>query len=220
MSGGSGFIPPMLAWTGEPPAGPHWAYEFKWDGLRGIANTEGDQLRLYTRREHSITDEYPELDVLRELLGGRSVVLDGEIVALTGGTTDGGVVIPAYPSLRLLQHRMGARPTAVLMRDIPVYYHVFDLLRLDGQSVMSLPYSERRALLDGLGLPTSDAPVLVPPNMTEPGDWPADRSFPAALLDVADAHRLEGIIAKRLKSRYQPKRSRDWIKTRLAEWRS
>jgi bifunctional non-homologous end joining protein LigD len=214
----SGPISPMLATKGVPPTEPGWAFEFKWDGIRGIASTEYDQLRLSTREGHNVTDNYPELAELRELLDGRSVVLDGEIIALAGGT-DGR---PRYPSLQALQGRLGrTRQLAMWMRDVPVYYHVFDVLRIDGVPVMNQPYIQRRQLLDELGLPTADARVLVPPNMTEPGDWPAGLSFPAALLNVADAHRLEGIIAKKMTSIYQPgRRSRKWIKTRLAEWRS
>lgn len=213
----SGPISPMLATKGAPPAGPGWAFEFKWDGIRSIADTADRQLRLSTREGHNVTDNYPELAELIELLDGRPVVLDGEIVALTGGT-DG---CPRHPSLQALQGRLGrTRQLAAWMRDVPVYYHVFDVLRIDGVSVMNQPYIERRRLLDGLALPTADAHVLVPPNMTEPADWPAGHSFAAALLGVADAHRLEGVVAKKMTSIYQPnRRSRNWIKTRLAEWR-
>jgi bifunctional non-homologous end joining protein LigD len=215
MSRNAGPIFPMLATHGVPPTGPGWAFEWKWDGYRLIASTEG-QFRLTSRRGTNLTDDYPELAVLRQLVE-RSVVLDGEVVALAGGAEG----IPAYPSLRLLQHRSGATVTPLLMAQIPVYYHVFDLLRLDGESVMGLPYIERRRLLDELGLPTSGGHVVAPPNMIEPADWPLGADFGTALLKVASAHHLEGIVAKKLTSKYQLKvRSPHWIKTRLAEWRT
>lgn len=199
-------ISPMLATTGLPPTRPGWAHEFKWDGQRAIATILGDQLRLTARpREagrpgNNITDTYPELNILPELCDERSVVLDGEIVALADGR----------PSLRLLQRRMGARPTALLVDSIPAFYQVFDLLSLDGDSVMHLPYSRRRELLTGLALNGKSNRVQMAPSYNT-----VDGRF---LLDVARVHGIEGIVSKRESSKYQPgKRSRDWIKTLVAE---
>ena len=203
-------IDPMLATAGPPPTGTGWAFELKWDGMRGNAALEDGQLRLTARPRRvnrpgsNVTDTYPELGVLRELTGGRSMVLDGEIVALADGR----------PSFRALQRRMNARPTALRLRDLPVSYYVFDLLSLDGELVTSRPYSERRALLSGLGLPvTAEDPavrVVVPAYWTDidGGD----------LLAAAREHGLEGIVAKELGSLYRPGRSRHWVKTRLADY--
>lgn len=195
-------IRPMLATVGKSPTGPGWASEIKWDGMRGIADTSfGRLLRITSRDGNNVADSYPELLVLTELLGGRSVVLDGEILALDG---------MGRPALRLLQRRMQATPRAELLARIPVYYYVFDVLEVDGKSVMREPYSARRQLLAELGLDTESGPVRVPSSYTD--------TDAAALLNVARFHGLEGIVSKRLTSKYQPgTRSRDWIKTLCAE---
>lgn len=199
-------IPPMLATTGTPPTEPGWVGEFKWNGQRCVTTILGDQLRLTARpREagrpgNNITDTYPELNILPELCDERSVVLDGEIVALAGGR----------PSFSQLQHRMGARATELLVDSIPVFYQVFDLLSLDGESLVRLPYSHRRELLKGLGLNHRSNRVQVPPLFTDVPWWD--------LLDVARLHGMEGVVYKRLASKYQPgKHSRDWLKMKVDE---
>jgi bifunctional non-homologous end joining protein LigD len=203
-------ISPMLATSGQPPTGPGWGWEFKWDGQRGGAALTNGQLVLRARPQTSgsfgsnITNTYPELTELIERVNGRSMILDGEIVALVDG----------QPSFNALQHRMGARPTKYRCEKYPVYYHVFDLLSLDGQRVMDHPYTVRRALLDELGFPTcysGDTRIVVPPYMTDVNGMD--------LLGVAREHGLEGIVAKRLISIYQPGVwSPHWVKTRVQEW--
>ncbi|WP_181320385.1 hypothetical protein [Saccharothrix carnea] len=71
-----------MATAGELPSGAVWAVEFKWDGYRGVAYCQGDRVRMLSRNQLELIDRFPELRVLRELLHGRTVVLDGEIVAL------------------------------------------------------------------------------------------------------------------------------------------
>jgi bifunctional non-homologous end joining protein LigD len=191
-------LEPMLAVPGElPPAADEelWTYEFKWDGVRALARVEGGRLRLHARKGNDITVTYPELRKLGEELGSVQVWLDGEIVALEDGR----------PSFAALQHRMHVSDDRMARRlagDVPVTYLVFDVLHLNGRSCLDLPYSERRSLLEGLS--------LVGPN------WHLSPSYPAegaAVLAAAQEQRLEGVIAKRLTSRYLPgRRSSDWIK--------
>ncbi|WP_338013242.1 non-homologous end-joining DNA ligase [Saccharothrix sp. CB00851] len=191
-------IAPMLATLGEPPAGPGWAVEFKWDGYRGVAYCQGDRVRMLSRNQLELIDRFPELRVLPELLHGRTVVLDGEIVALGPDQR---------PDFGLLQRRTRSTVGVRALRVAPVAYYVFDLLVLDGRSTQHLPYHERRAMLTALQLP-GEHPIQVPPSFPD--------TEPATILHVAEQHGLEGIVSKRAASRYEPgRRSPAWIRTPL-----
>jgi bifunctional non-homologous end joining protein LigD len=189
----------MLARVAErPPAGDGWAFEVKWDGVRALAFVDGE-LRLRSRRREDITGRYPELAGLAAALGGRSAVLDGEIVCLDA---DGS------PSFQRLQRRMGLASEAESRRRVstePVTYIAFDLLHLDGRSLLEEPYRERRTLLTELALDE--------PHWRTPAHHLGDGE---ALLAAARERRLEGLIAKRLASTYRPgRRSPDWLKLAL-----
>ncbi|MFG3580554.1 non-homologous end-joining DNA ligase [Micromonospora chersina] len=192
-------VPPMLAGAGALPTGPGWAYEFKWDGVRAVAYVDGG-LRLLSRNDRDVTRAYPELGELADLLAGRRAVLDGEIVALDGG---------GRPSFSALQRRMHVRaPAAALIASTPVRYYLFDLLHLDGRDITALPYTERRAALEKLGL--SGGSVETPPYWT--GEAGRDLATAAAELG------LEGVVAKRLGSAYEPgRRGPAWVKVPLNE---
>lgn len=123
-------------------------------------------------------------------------MLDGEIVALDAqGRSD----------FTLLQRRMQrAQPTPELMASVPVTFVVFDVLRASGALQTGQPYHARRALLAGLDLP-AEPRMAVPGNFTDVA--------PADVLAAVDAQGLEGVVAKRLTSRYEAgRRSRAWIK--------
>jgi len=191
-------LSPMLAVAGELPAGPGWAFEFKWDGVRAVVGAAGERVRFTSRNGNDVTLGYPELT--RTALGGdRRLLLDGELVALD----------PAgRPDFGLLQHRMHVRsPSAELQAAVPVLLYLFDVLEIDGTSLLHEPYDTRRERLLELGLDALPG-VAVPPAFTDvPG---------AQLLEVARTHRLEGLVAKRRGSRYEPgRRSSSWLKTAL-----
>jgi bifunctional non-homologous end joining protein LigD len=192
-------IRPMLATLGRPPAGDGWAVEFKWDGYRAIAYCRPDRpLRLLSRNNIDLTARFPELGVLPGLLAGKSAILDGEIVALGPDQR---------PDFERLQLRGRNDPDPFTLARAPVSFYAFDLLHLDGRSLVDAPYLARRALLADLGLP-GEHPVQTPPYWSD--------TDPATLLRVADEYGLEGIVAKRSTSRYEPgRRSRAWIKTPL-----
>jgi bifunctional non-homologous end joining protein LigD len=190
-------LEPMKARVGELPGDEvGWAFEIKWDGVRALAYVSGGRLRLETRTGRDVTERYPELRALGRALGSREAVLDGEVVAFD---TEG------RPDFGRLQRRMHlASESAVRrrMRDTPVAYMLFDLLYFNGHSTLDLPYSERRALLDELGLEG--------PNWRTPAYHAGDG---AALLEASRERGLEGIVAKRLDSRYEPgRRSGAWLK--------
>jgi bifunctional non-homologous end joining protein LigD len=188
-------IRPMLATLGPLATGGGWAYELKWDGVRAIAYLDGGRVRLLSRNDRDISASYPELATLAEPVPRRRLILDGEIVALD----DRGV-----PSFSLLQRRMHVRaPTATLLARVPVRLYLFDVL-FDRTMTTDRPYTHRRELLDTL--PIGDGIVQVPPYWTGRDG----RELPAAAARLG----LEGVIAKRLTSAYEPgRRSRSWIKT-------
>jgi len=192
-------LAPMLARSGDLPADQSgWGFEVKWDGVRAIGFCEGGRLRLTSRSGRDITAQYPEVRGIAEALGAREAVLDGEIVAFGEG---------GLPSFQVLQKRMhvaGERQVARLAKSSPVAYVVFDLLWLDGHSLMDEPYEARRAALLELGLRGS--------NWQVPGHHVGDGD---ALLAASKAQGLEGIVAKRLDCPYTPgRRSNGWIKVK------
>ncbi len=199
-------VRPMLAVAGELPTErrAEWRYEFKWDGVRTIAYVEGGRVRLVSRADHDRSAAYPEVRKLGDALGSRQAVLDGEIIALDAN---------GRPSFEVLQPRMlvdDAARARRLAATVPVTYMVFDLLHLDGASMRSVPYVERRQLLEGLGLAGDH--WTVPPSHEGPG---------ADLLEAARKGGLEGVVAKRADSPYRPgRRSADWVKVKLQRTQS
>lgn len=188
----------MLATPGELPTGDGWAFEFKWDGVRAVTHVGDGVARAFSRNDLDVTGSYPELKGLADAVPG-SCVLDGEIVTLDQH---------GRPSFSLLQSRMHVRePGRDLRRRVPVRYLVFDLLRVDDESLLGTPYVERRDRLAQLGL-TSHRHVSVSPFFAD-----ADGSD---VLAAAREQGLEGVVAKRLDSTYEPgRRSRAWVKVPL-----
>ncbi len=186
----------MLAATGPLPTGLGWAYEFKWDGVRAIAQLTGGRARLYARSGTEITAGYPELTGLGTAV--RDAVLDGEIVAIDQA---------GHPSFTLLAERIHVRDAgraAAFAASRPVTYMIFDVLRLDGGDLTGHTYAERRGVLDALGL--AGRHWLTPPMFP---DGPAT-------VAAAGEHGLEGVMAKRLDSVYRPgRRSADWVKVKI-----
>jgi bifunctional non-homologous end joining protein LigD len=194
-----GQIKPMLARTGTLPRDDaKWAYEIKWDGVRAIGYVEGGRLRLESRNGRDITPRYPELRELGRALAGREAVLDGEVVAFDGEGR------PSFQRLQSRMHLTSEHAVRRLSQSDPVHYVLFDLLWLDGRSLIDLPYTERRERLLELGLqgPTWRTPA------SHVGDG-------AAVLEASRAQGLEGIIGKRLDSLYTPgRRSPAWVKVK------
>ena len=195
---------PMLAVPGTAPADAGWASEFKWDGIRALCRVEGGRARLRSRNGNDLTETYPEIKTLAKTVSSAQLLLDGEIIALD----ENGRV-----SFGALQPRFGTSGSeaARLSRTNPASYLIFDLLHLDGRSTLDLPYKDRRELLESL--------ELSGPN------WQTPPSFPdtpvADVLDAARAAGLEGVVAKRLDSPYQPgMRSPAWRKVKLTRSQS
>lgn len=201
MDGVPAPVAPMLAVEGPLPVGAGWAYETKWDGFRCCMRVGPDgTTKLTSRLGNEITGVYPDLGgVLADAAGGRSAVFDGELVVLAA---DG------RPDFQLMQSRHQRGPTAELLRTAPVTFIVFDLLLLGSSSLIAEPYTRRRELLADLEV--TNERVAVPRHFT------AADIEPNELLAVVEEQGLEGLVAKRLASRYLPgARSRDWIKRPL-----
>lgn len=186
----------MLATPGTLPSGPEWAFEVKFDGIRLLLALSQGRLRLQSRNDKDLTRSFPELAGLADALlasGHGAVLLDGELVSAIPGE------VPSLGSIATRIHRQ--RPDARVVAATPVTYVVFDLLRLDGQDLTRLPYDERRAQLRELIQPSSRWCVA---------DGYDDGS---ALWRATEEQGVEGVVAKRRSSTYQPGvRSRDWIK--------
>jgi bifunctional non-homologous end joining protein LigD len=182
----------MRATTADavPHDDENWAYEVKWDGYRVLGFVEDGRLRLQTRNLLDVTADFPALHELGPAVAPLDVVLDGEVVALDEHDR---------PSFGALQQR-SQRPTSVR-------YMIFDLLAIGEQSTRSLPYVERRRLLDQLDLANGPA-------------WDVSRYYVgdgAVMLEATKTEQLEGLVAKRLDSAYEPgRRSRSWLK--LKNW--
>src|SRR3954454_10339877 len=140
-------IVPMAARLGPlPKDDERWGFEIKWDGVRAIAHSEPGRLRLHSRNLHDITSRYPELNRLNRALSHHRAELDGEVVALDA---------EGKPSFGALQRRMHVTAESTVRRlakETPVTYVIFDLLWLDGHSLLELPSRERRARLGELDL--------------------------------------------------------------------
>lgn len=183
----------MLATRGDHvPTGAEWVHEVKWDGIRALVDV-ADGVRVWSRSGRDLSLAFPELAELGEVAD--DLLLDGEIVALG----DGGV--PSLGGLADRIHITDARKAKRLAAARPVTFLAFDVLRHDGRDLDRLPWRERRAVLEGIGL--DDVSWQVPATYD---DGPS-------LLAAAEVQGLEGIVSKRVTGRYQwGARSRDWLK--------
>jgi bifunctional non-homologous end joining protein LigD len=192
-------VRPMLASPGALPPPEHeqrWAFEMKWDGVRAVVYLDRGDLRVLTRNDREVAATYPELAGLAHQLSGHRMILDGEVVAFDEA---------GRPSFGELQARMHVRaPGRGLLDRVPVSLLVFDLLHLDGTSLVGASYDERRAALEDLDL--AGDRWAVPPAFDGQG---------AEALAASGAQGLEGVLAKRHDSVYLPgRRSPHWVKVK------
>jgi len=171
--------------SGLPADDAAHGYELKWDGVRAVAYVHSGQWRLVSRNDRDVTTGYPELAALPGLLGGASVILDGELVAYDEGGR------PSFSALQDRMHVLAPSPGLVAAR--PVTYHLFDVLHLGAHSLLRVPYADRRGLLSELAL--DSPPVRTPPYFVGGG---------VAVLAASREQRIEGVVAKRLDSPYLP----------------
>ncbi len=173
----------------KPPASGDWIYELKFDGIRLIAIKDGGKVSLLSRNQNDLTARFPEIaDAVRNLPVDECV-LDGEVVALDE---------QGRSSFQLLQAR------EMEGRKSPIYFYAFDLLQLDGKSLVSVPLEARKNVLEKLCAGADD------PSIRYSGAIGGDAR---QLLNEVQRRGLEGIIGKLRHSVYEPgRRSGAWIK--------
>jgi bifunctional non-homologous end joining protein LigD len=189
-------MPPMLPVPGRMPSAredPSWCYEFDWPGFRVLVGVDGGRVRVISAEGADVTSSLPELRGLGEQLGLTQVLLDGVLVAFDPSGR------PAVERIRARIGVKGAEARSLSRRNRAVLL-VTDVLHLDGRSTLERPYTERRQLLEELGL---DGP-----------GWKTSPSFAgggAAVRAAAREQQLAGLLAKRSGSPYRPGTSSpDW----------
>ena len=194
------FVPPMLATlAADVPTGDDWLNEVKWDGFRVQAVVGPDRVvRLWTRNGNDADAYFPGLLTPPDWIDAHDAVVDGEVVAFdASGRPDFGLL-----QERISDYRGGGRAGLV--------YQAFDLLHLDGRSLLAVPLEDRKKLLRLVLRPTSQAGashVRFAEHIV--GDGPA-------VLAAAAEQGLEGVVAKRRRSRYEPgRRSDSWLKVKV-----
>ena len=206
------FISPMKATLADRPfSSPDWLYEIKWDGYRVECVVKDGRVRLWTRNHKDAATYFPEFaQAAPTWIAAEAAIVDGEMVALD---EDGN------PSFSLLQDRTGlrginagadgrrpgTRPSPEERRRIPLVYQAFDLLHLDGRSMLDVPLEQRKRLLQSVL--RADAAVRYGGHVLEDGE---------AFVEAARDRGLEGVVAKLRASRYEPgRRSPAWLKLKL-----
>ncbi len=193
------FVEPMLAQPGAPFDSNEHLFEVKWDGTRALAFVEGGTYRLRNRNQKDLVPVYPELAFLAGLPGG--VVLDGEVVIQVDGKPD-------FNGMLRREQARGELRIRSLMQTLPAVYMVFDVLYRGHAPVLDEPLSTRRAILTEVAATLDEERFQVSEGVVGGG---------LALFETIRSQELEGMVAKRLNSRYLPgQRTEAWTKIKEA----
>jgi bifunctional non-homologous end joining protein LigD len=178
----------MAKLTDKLPEGDQWIYEVKFDGYRALLLKDHNHVRLRSRNNKDLTSTYPTIEDAARKVKAETALVDGEIVALDAS---------GKPSFQALQHRSAHRNYAIV-------FYAFDLLHVNGQDLTRLPLSERRKRLPSI---VKGSGILLSEPL--PGT-------PQQVIEAVSRIGLEGVVAKRIDSRYQSgERSGAWIKLKL-----
>jgi bifunctional non-homologous end joining protein LigD len=187
------FIEPMLPTQVKLPfSDPQWVFEPKWDGYRALCFLKDGKVKFISRNRRNLTERFPELQEIAELIKAKTAIIDGEIVALR---RDGK---PSFDALRYRQ-RHGA-----------IAFYAFDLLYFDGEDISQYPLFARKAALKKI----LRKPTIGRIRYTEHIEAAGERLF-----TELEAMKLEGMVAKRKDSVYSFARSRQWLKIKTASGR-
>ena len=193
-------IHPMLATSIDDPFDdPEWLFEIKWDGYRAIAFISKGKVRLVSRNQNDLTAQFSELQNIPTSIKADTAILDGEIAALDERGRSSFSLMQQRTGIRHGGRRTGSR------QDLPVLYYVFDLLYLDGYDLRRVSLEQRKNLLAQMS------------SATGPVRYSDHFSQGKALFDVAKQRGLEGILAKRRRSVYEERRSREWLKIKITQ---
>lgn len=183
--------------TDELPLGSHFTSQIKWDGVRMLLYFDGSMTKLINRRANERTLQYPELTNPHVFCLANSVILDGEIIALSEGK----------PSFYEIMRRDSARKLSTVtraMQQVPITYMIFDILYFDGNWLTHLSLKERQAVLDKIIKPNQQVQIVTNHKDIE------------ALFKVVEQHELEGIIIKDLNSSYLINgKDKRWLKKKI-----
>jgi bifunctional non-homologous end joining protein LigD len=190
-------LEPMLATLGNAlPSGSDWLYEVKWDGYRALCFIKDGKARMVSRRGNIMDKQFPEVsEALPASVRAKTAILDGEVVALD----ENGV-----PSFQLLQNRTGFHKSIKGGQPHALNFFAFDLLYLDGFDLRKAALIDRRLLLQS---------IVLPGQIVRYSDHFAGKGN--ELLEAVREKGMEGIIAKHARSRYESRRSAEWIKIKV-----
>ncbi|AFC33507.1 ATP dependent DNA ligase [Paenibacillus mucilaginosus 3016] len=169
--------------TETAPSGDGWVGQIKWDGTRILTYASGGTVRLFNRKGHERTLQYPELLDLSSYCTAESVILDGEVIAIADGRPNFQEVM-RRDSVRKAQH------LALAQKQVPISYMIFDMPYLDGEWITDKPLRERQRLLQERV--RGNATVQLVPSVAGMND----------LFGVMKQHKMEGIVCKDLESKY------------------
>jgi DNA ligase D-like protein (predicted ligase) len=192
-------IAPMLSGSAEKlPAGNDHLYEVKWDGIRAMIAVEDGRVRIRSRNQNDITNQFPELLAADKAFRATCGLFDAEIVCLNK---------QGKPDFKKVINRLmasGETNIQKLSKSSPVHCYIFDCLYLDGRSLVNEPLVKRKEWLkDAI---KKDTPYRV-------SEWVDDGE---SLLEAAREHDLEGIMAKQKSGKYYPgKRTDAWLKIKI-----
>jgi bifunctional non-homologous end joining protein LigD len=183
----------------KPPAGAHWVYEIKWDGVRALCLIRDGKLQIETRRGNRCERQYPEFANLPEHVNAKTAWLDGEICALDEN---------GRGRFELIQPRIGANPNNIpsLMESTPVTLFLFDILYMDGYDLRGVALEDRQRLLNQVVTP--DQTIRISEAFHTDGEQ---------MFEAARQMGLEGIIAKDSRSKYEGGRSTRWLKLKVLQ---
>jgi bifunctional non-homologous end joining protein LigD len=185
-------IQPMLATkVDKPPNGAQWSFELKFDGIRAFVIIEDGALTIQSRNGTNMTS-WSELAAITGLVAANSAVMDGEIILGNGS-------VESFNTLLKRVRSRGRTPGAE-----PATFVVFDLLEVDGVEIVDLPLDERRDRLRAITKLGDRHLVMARFFNDGPG-----------LYEAAIEHGLEGIVGKKRSSKYEPGRSRSWLKVKI-----
>lgn len=160
-----------------------YVHEIKWDGIRGMVYVQDGKVRIYTKKGKEKTGFYPELDVLKKALGGKSVILDGEFVVL------GEEGVPSFYK-SLIRERVSSSSKLQYYASLyPVCYMVFDILQYEDHILVNIPLIERKQILEeNLSSLTGDDTKIFLTKMYQDGK---------KLFEQMKKQNMEGIVSKK-----------------------
>src|ERR1700682_4031690 len=191
-------LEPMLATpVGGLPSGTVWLYEVKWDGYRALCFIADGKIRMISRRGNAMEKQFAEVaDALLDCVNADTAIIDGEVVAMD----ENGV-----PSFQFLQQRTGFSKTVKSEVAHPLSFFAFDLIYLNGYDLRSAALIDRRQLL---------ASILLPSETVRYSEHFAGKG--EELLQAVRLKGMEGILAKQAQSKYESRRTGDWLKIKIA----